>query len=138
MMLAAGEEEIITLVIVFTFVLMVIGLSIWSKQKQARFKLIEKALDAGNLDEATRKQLIDGISPTGWMATLQQQLVFLARNAFLVAGWLGIFAGLGTAAWGGTEGEGDMLGAGLLVTFISFGVVTIPLALRELQARRRA
>lgn len=138
MMLAAGEEEIITLTIVFAFVLMVIGLSIWSKHKQARYRLIERALDSGNLDEATRKQLIDGISATGWMATLQQQLAFLARNAFLVAGWLGIFAGLGTAAWGGAGSEEDMLGAGLLVTFISFGVVTIPLALRELHARRRA
>lgn len=58
--------------------------------------------------------------------------------AFFVVGWLGIFAGLGMAAWGGADGDEDILGGGLLMSFLSFGVVTVPLALRELQARNRA
>ena len=48
---------------------------------------------------------------------------------------------IGLAAWGGADDSVDseeMIGIGLLVGFISLGVVTIPLALRELQARRRA
>lgn len=138
MMLAAGDEEIFVVMMVLTFLLLIIGMSISSKHRQARYKLIEKALQAQNLDDATRKQLIDGLTATGWMSTLQQQLTFLARNAMFVIGWLGIFAGLGMAAWGGADGDEDILGGGLLMSFLSFGVVTVPLALRELQARRRA
>ncbi len=137
MMLAFAEDEFFTMMLVFTFVLLIIGLATWSKHRQARYKLIEKALQAGNLDDATRKQLIDGLTATGWMSTLQQQLVFLARNGIFVVGWMGIVAGLGMAAWGGADGDEDILGVGLLMSFISFGVVTVPLALRELQARRR-
>ncbi len=138
MMLAFAEEEFFTMMMVFTFVLLIIGMSIFSKHKQARFKLIERALQAESLDDTTRKQLIDGLTATGWLSTLQQQLTFLARNGIFVIGWLGIFTGLGMAAWGGADGDGDILGGGLLMSFISFGIVTVPLALRELQARNRA
>ncbi len=131
------DEEFFTMMMVFAFVLLIIGMSISSKHKQARFKLIERALQAESLDDTTRKQLIDGLTATGWLGTLQKQLAFLARNAIFVAGWLGIFAGLGMAAWGGADGDEDILGGGLLMSFISFGVVTVPLALRELQARNR-
>ncbi len=138
MMLAVGEEEFFTMMMVFTFVILIIGMSIFSKHKQARFKLIERALQAESLDDTTRKQLIDGLTSSGWMSTLQQQLTFLARNGIFVIGWLGIFTGLGMAAWGGADGDEDILGGGLLMSFISFGIVTVPLALRELQARNRA
>ena len=132
------EEEFFTMMMVFAFVILIIGMSIFSKHKQARFKLIERALQAESLDDTTRKQLIDGLTGSGWMSTLQQQLTFLARNGIFVVGWLGIFAGLGMAAWGVADGDEDILGGGLLMSFLSFGVVTVPLALRELQARNRA
>ena len=137
-MLAVGEEKIITLMLVFTFVLLVIGLSIWSKHKHARFKLIEKALESTSLDEESRKQLLDGLTSSGWVALLQQQFTFLARNVVFVCGWLGIFTGIGMASWGGANDIEELLGIGLLVGFIGLGVVTVPLALRELQDRRRA
>ena len=138
MILASVGDEIPIMMIVFPFVFAVLVLFTWSKHKQERFKLIQRALEAGNLDEVTRKQLVENLSGSGWMATLQQQLSFLARNVVFVVGWVGIFTGLGLAGWGGIDGTEELLGMGLLVSLISFGVVTIPLALREVQGRRRA
>ena len=138
MMLAVGEEEMVGMVLVFGFVLAIISLALWSKHKQARFKLIEKALESTSLDEESRKQLLDGLTSSGWVALLQQQFTFLARNAIFVVGWLGIFTGIGMASWGGANDTEELLGIGLLVGFVSLGLVTIPMALRELQTRRRA
>ena len=137
MMLAAGEEEMITMTIVFGFILAAIVVVHRSKHKQARLRLVERALQEGNLDDATRKQLLDSISASGWAGALQQQIAFLARHVVFVSGWLGIFTGLGMTAWGGIEGDQDVIGIGVVVALISFGVVTVPMALRELQGRSR-
>lgn len=137
-MLAVHEEEVVTLVIIFMFILAVIVLAHRSKARQARFRLVERALQEGNLDEATRAQLLDSVSAPGWAGILQQQIAFLARHAVFVLGWLGIFTGLGVVAWGGIESEDHAMGIGVVVALISFGVVTVPLALREIQGRSRA
>lgn len=138
MMLAVREEEMITMVIVFMFILAIIVLVQRSKTRQARFRLVERALQDGNLDDTARKQLLESISAPGWAGILHQQIAFLARHVVFVVGWLGIFTGLGLTAWGGIEGEEDVLGVGVVVALISFGVVTVPMALRELQGRSRA
>ena len=46
--------------------------------------------------------------------------------------------GLGLAGLGSLDSREHLVGSGLLVSLISFGVTTYPFALRELEARRRA
>ena len=57
---------------------------------------------------------------------------------FLALGWVGIFVGLGVAGLGSFNNKEQLVGTGLLVSLISFGITTYPFALRELEARRRA
>ena len=93
-MLASGGEA--TRFMIFFFIFAVIGLSYWSKHRQARFKLIERALNADHLDEATRKQLLESLSGTEWLPLARARLAALARNVarstVLAFGWLRRFA----------------------------------------------
>lgn len=90
-----------------------------------RLDLIEKALQSGQLDPDMRRELVRALRPraSGW------------TNLVFGAGWLGIF-GFGTML--ALDPPRQEFFIALFGLVMSFGVVTLPLALREVEARRSA
>jgi hypothetical protein len=62
-------------------------------------------------------RLLQPRSPRRWMFSL---------------GWFGLFGGIG---WLCSDPPGDKLTAAIVLTVLSFALITLPLALRELEAR---
>lgn len=54
------------------------------------------------------------------------------RRWLFSLGWFGLFGGIG---WLCSEPRGDELTAAIVLTVLSFALITLPLALRELEAR---
>ena len=174
--------------ILLTFALIVVVLTMRANQKTQRLRLMEKALQAGSLDDETRRQLLDQLSGRSrrrpeWLSTLYQHLLFLSdhdrlgwlqryptsyfrnfrrsgparagtfssvpdavkiyqhllflsKHALFVIGWLGLFTGIGLLIVG-IGFENRVLGvSGIITALVSFGVVTVPMALREVERRR--
>lgn len=129
------------LVLVLGFSLTVILIGIRAKQKGDRMRLMEKTLQAGSLDDETRSVLLDRLSGRDkqrpeWVSTLYQHLLFLSRHAVFVVGWIGLFIGIAMLVVGMGFGPGEMGYAGVFTALVSFGIVTVPLALREVERRR--
>ncbi len=127
--------------LIFCFVLIVIVLSMRAKQKSDRLRLMEKALQADTVDDATRGVLLDQLSGRNrqrpeWLASLYQHLLFLSKNALFVVGWMGMFTGIGLVVVGVGFDREELGFAGVLTALVSFGVVTVPMALREAERRR--
>lgn len=91
-----------------------------SRERNRRLELLEAALRNPSLSTETQRQLIQSLKPQP------------ARWPFVV-GWLGAAAGIGMLCM---DLRGFELWVAVNVTAISFGLVTLPLALRELEARR--
>lgn len=95
------------------------------RESSRRMELIEKALQSGQLDPDMRRELAKALKPaTGGLS----KLIFSA-------GWLGIF-GFGTML--ALDPPRQEFFVALFGLVMSFGVVTLPLALREVEARRNA
>ncbi len=132
------------LIAIFAFVLIKNYNEQQARERARKLDLLEEAIKGGNLDREMVEDLSATLSgrklprrPAGNQPQAQAQP--RPRGTwFLGLGWIGIFVGLGMAAMGGLDNQEDMIGGGLLVTLISFGVTTYPFALRELDARRRA
>lgn len=111
-----------------------------SKERRARLQVLEKALNSGQLDDETRRSIAGSLSGATrrdrpqWLTSLYQGVVYLCRHSVFVCGWIGIFVGVSMMLIGDA---GDFAG-GVVTTLVCFGVVTVPLALRELEARRGA
>ena len=109
-----------------------------SRERRARLQVLEKALHSGQLDEETKRSLASSISGDPrrsrpeWLTSLYQGIVYLCRHSIFVCGWVGIFAGVAMMLIGGP----DVFAGGVVTALVSFGIVTVPLALRELEARR--
>ena len=138
-----GSPAVILLILllVLGFSLIVILVGVRAKQKSEGMRLMEKALQAGSLDDATRRALLDQLSGRSkqrpeWISTLYQHLLFLSRHAVFVVGWIGLFIGIAMLVVGMTFGPPEMGYAGVFTALASFGVVTVPLALREVERRR--
>ena len=109
-----------------------------SKEREARLKLIEKALDKPGLDDVTRRELarfLKDAEPLGArvVRTLASSGSWL-RYALFLAGWIGVFVGLGICWFGGVRDRQD----GFITMFASFVALTIPFALREFERRKTA
>ena len=127
--------------LIFFFVLIIVVLSMRAKLKSDRLRLMEKALQADTVDDATRRVLLDQLSGRNrqrpeWLASLYQHLLFLSKNALFVVGWMGMFTGIGLVVVGMGFDREDLGFAGVLTALVSFGVVTVPMALREAERRR--
>ena len=128
------------LVLILAFVVLVIVLSLRAKQRTERARLIEKALSSGSLDEETRAALLEHLSGRSrrpeWLSTLYQHFLFLSKHALFVLGWLGLFTGIALFIAGMGFNLQELGIAGVITALVSFGVVTVPLALREVERRR--
>ena len=135
--LAGSEVSSIPIVaVVFAFIYLTVRLQTREREarleRERKYRLLEKALESGSIDEATKRQLVElvargegAVRPSG-----------VSRSAVLAAiGWIGIFVGVALLAVG-YQGEEDLMRAGMLVALTSFGLVSVPFALRELNARK--
>lgn len=142
-MLAMRDEQ------AFFFMVILFGsITIWTwiahraKLRQKRLEVIQRAIESGNLDEGTRRTVLDALANEGrlgseWGRALAQHAVFLTRNLVFIAGWLTMCIGAGCWLAGEMFGWGrwDVQPA-MIATFVGFGLVTVPIALRELEGRR--
>ena len=129
------------LIAIFCFVIIKSHMDQRGKERARKLQILEEAIKGGNMD----REMVDALAATlsGRRPTPRKpQVEPRPRGSwFLALGWIGIFIGLGILALGGmTDGRDadELMGAGIVVALISFGVTTYPFALRELEARRRA
>ncbi len=135
-----NNEAPIIVSIVFPFALAITWIAIRAGLRSQRMKLIEKAIDSGRVDEETKRALFRALTPDNeWLRSLTTQIKGTARNLLFVAGWVTMFAGIGvwaaseTFRWGREDSAGGMIAA-----IVGFGLVTLPLAMRELSRRSPA
>jgi hypothetical protein len=113
--------------LVFSFVALIVSMNLRHKERKERMALARRALEQGNLDDATRQHLLQAVPP-------HARRGYLLRNPVFTIGWLGLFLGGGLLM----TGERDTFEAGIVVALVSFGIVTMPFALRELEGRKHA
>jgi len=142
-MFAMREEEGLILVTVLFFFIVIIKMALNYAHRANRLKTIDKVVAAGNIDENTRRSILDALAEDARrQGELWQQIVRnaprIARGILFVCGWLTLVIGGG--CWGamalfGNASPYDIQGA-MIATFIGFGLVSLPLAMRELDGRR--
>ena len=138
---AMSNEGPVVVAIVFPFALAITAVVFRAILRGQKMNLIAKALESGNIDDETRRALVHNLAPqrSEWLGALAQHLTWLCRNLLFVGGWITMFTGLGVLVgsqmfgWGRSEAEG-----GMVASFVGFGLVTLPLALRELARRNPA
>ncbi len=141
MVLAMNEAEVLALVLSLglPFVLAIILLSQRYYGRQRRLEVMQRALESDRLDADTKARLLEALAPprSEWLQALSGQLAWFARNLVFVAGWITMFTGLGiwiaAEVWGWRNADAD---AGLIAAFVGFALVSLPLALAELERRR--
>ncbi len=121
------------LVVVLAFGLLKSWMDAGIKARSERVKLLEEALRNPAIDRATVEsltyQLTGNRSPHHGGSNKVMAVV-------LGLGWLGLFAGIGVWVLGEMVNDADVIAGGIITSIASFGLVTYPFALRELQARR--
>jgi len=107
----------------------------WSHERRERMRLIEKAIDSGQLDRQTVEELASSL--TGRRTARQRRQGAQHFHRFAAAiGWIGIFVGVAMLVAGAIMGIREPFVTGIIVAVVSFGIVTYPFALRELEARQ--
>lgn len=141
-MFAMRDDEAFALFMIMVAGIVVTFLVMRHKYRVERLRTIQKALDAGHIDELTRRTLLDGMAADAqrsrqWIDAIFRNGARIARTLLFVAGWLTFTIGgvilVGMLIFDGSRY--DIQGASIAVA-IGFGVVTIPLAMRELEGRR--
>lgn len=130
------EEMVIFFTIVFCFVLLIVRMSIKAKERKDRLDLVHKALDHPSLDEQTRQRIVEALAPRSKWSLAENpdaRNVFLRNPVFSLA-WIGLFFGVGMIL----IGDRETVPPGIVIAIVSFAVVTIPFALRELESRKHA
>ncbi len=112
------------------------GAAIWfgvtvAKDRRDRLRILEDAIRDGKLDDATREALLQGLVRDredrhrgGRRRGGFGRLVF-------ALGWMAMVSGVGLF----TIGEPDSTEAGVFFVVLGFGMVTLPMALREYDRR---
>jgi hypothetical protein len=127
MLPAVGMFRTNDAVIAIGVVAMVLGalcVFVWlrlrNRVEARRLDLLEAALRNPGLDREVQRELVQALQPK-------------PRRTGFVLGWFGAFAGV---AWLCTEPRGDELTAAVVLTVLAFAMLTLPLALRELELRK--
>lgn len=111
----------------FATVLMIVTRAVAGRQqcRRRRLDVLEEALRRPDMDSELRREVVNALKSG-------QTGGFSCRHLWFSAGWLGMFAGGGLAIFGNIH-QSDV---GLMILVASLAVVTLPLALRELDSRR--
>jgi len=119
-----AELPIVIVAIVFVFVYLRSRVVAHERTQKRKIELVERALESGVLDQATKRELVQAI--TGRAPRRGTHWLFLL-------GWIGLFVGVALVILG--VDNDDLWPAAIVVTCVSFAVLTIPIASRELHAR---
>ena len=130
--------EVTALVVIFVFVSVMVASQNRAKERREKLRIIEDAIRSGNLDAATKQELVAELTGRRPEAAgrpvprpVEGRRSGWARLSFAV-GWLTLFLGIGFLC----VDEREMFFAGSLLAVIGFGFVSLPLALRELDRER--
>lgn len=112
--------------IVFFFVYLMVRQSSKERDEKRRLELIDRALEHGQIDPDTKRALL------GAVVHRKER-----RSPLLVVGWLGMCTGVGMLlmVWinpGGVYYKPETWHAAIMITAISFGMLSLPIATREL------
>ena len=141
-MLAMHSDEagVVAVLGVFAMVVAIVWIGTRYKYRSERLRTIQMVMQAGQLDENTRQALREILAPNALQRTrdgLIRSSGRLVAKLLFVVGWLTMVIGgvlfLGMLAMNGQSQ--DIEGAGI-ATAVGFGVVSLPIAMRELEARR--
>ena len=120
--------------IIFLYALIKAWLDARAQASARHLELLEAALKNPSIDRATLESLTFQLTGArGPSSGAGGQRVMAIVLAF---GWIGLFTGLGIWACGGMTDSSGLETGGIITSIASFGLVTYPFALRELQARR--
>jgi hypothetical protein len=141
-MLAMHSDEAGVMVVfgLFAMVIAVAWIGTRYKYRCERLQTIQRVIQAGQLDENTRQALREILAPNALQRSrdglIRSSGRLLTRLLFVV-GWLMMVIGgalfFGMLAMGGNSS--DIEGAGI-ATAVGFGIVSLPIAMREFEARR--
>lgn len=136
------DDEVFALVTVMATGLL--GFKMWMTHQHRRetLKTVQKVVESGHLDEGTRRVLADSLVAESrrlrefWQMVGRHGLPFLRRTMF-VASWLCfVISGCVLIAMLATDASRwEIQGAGIF-TAIGFGLITVPMAMREIEGRR--
>ena len=84
------------------------------------------------MDQGSKRLLIGELTKPGILVQLVRA-VWNGGKLLVAFGWVGVFLGLGIWLAGGYRSEEN----GAILGLLSFGVLTVPFAMRELDARRQ-
>ena len=98
----------------------------WQKGRRERLRVLEEALRNPEIDGETKRTIVNQLQAGG--------LPKLGSNAMFGIGWLGFFLGIGLLI----TDQRDLFEAGAIVSTLGFALITLPLAYREIEQRRRA
>ncbi len=132
-------EAFFPLMLIFGFIIAISLISARSRERRERLRILEDQLRAGNLDGAGRQRIVDELTgrpspaaPPPPPGATQRPFSGPARFAFGI-GWMTIFLGIALLITGGRDEEQ----AGTILVPLGFALVTLPIALRELESDRR-
>ena len=97
-----------------------------SKERRKRLEILEEALRSGEMDPQLRREVVGVLKS-------EQSGGFGWRHVAFSMGWIGLFVGGGLLVVG--HGRTHEM-VGWLTVLGSLAVVTLPLAIKELEARR--
>jgi len=127
--------EFSILLIIFGFIAVMSISQNRAKERKERLRVIEEAIRSGNLGPDAQQDLVTELTGRRRPRPAPAVPSPAARGRFLFGlGWLGMFLGIGLMA----IGDRDTFEPGAVIAAISFGFVSLPLAIRELDNRRRA
>jgi hypothetical protein len=136
MLVARSGMEISILALIFFFVVFITGMQTRAKERRERLRIIEEAIRSGNLEPQAQDELVQEL--TGRRIRrhdLQPRPAWNPSRLLFGLGWLGLFVGVGVLIVGGVIGEDEALAAGGIISAISFGVMSLPMAMRELDRK---
>lgn len=128
MMMRDGEVLVAVVSVMAGVVCLALLLFTWLRHR--RLRVLERLLRRNDLDDVTRRALLDELRQP--RRPLTEAFRAHAAQWVFGLGWLAFFVGIGCMLTG--DREGVPFGA-VLATF-SFGLVSLPMALRELERRR--
>lgn len=137
MLARIAMEPVVSLAIIFSFIYGLVWMKNRDNERRERLKLLEQALRADRIDPQLREQIIQSLAPEQVRRHAAQHPpapVRAGRSLLLTLGWLTFFTGLGLLLSGSRDGEE----AGVIVICVGFGMITLPIAMRELESRRHA
>ncbi len=119
--------EQLFLLLFMVFALMLVGGAVqaWQKNRKDKLRVLEEAIRSPDIDPDTKRAIIH---------SMQGGLPKIGARLFFGAGWLGFFLGIGFVI----TGDRHLEETGVIISTLGFALLTLPLAYREVESRRRA